>query len=180
MKEADIILEELQICLKKIPQQILADFIDQISQAKRIFVYGTGRSGLMLKALAMRLMQLDYEVYVIGETITPAVQREDLLIVASASGETESVCAAARNAVRHQTKILAITAASKSTLTGYVKPFLTVETGSKSSRSKESRQPLGSLFEQMLLLFFDCATYQICQGRKDGNTHMANRHASIE
>ena len=53
---------------------------------KRIIVCGTGRSGLMLKSFAMRLMQIGYISYVVGETITPAIKEGDLLIVASASG----------------------------------------------------------------------------------------------
>jgi len=36
---------------------------------------GVGRSGLIGRAFAMRLMHLGFEVYVLGETITPAVEK---------------------------------------------------------------------------------------------------------
>ena len=47
----------------------------------------------------MRLMQMGYISYVVGETITPALKEGDLLIVASASGETNSVCQAVKSAL---------------------------------------------------------------------------------
>ena len=75
---------ELAETLKKIDQKQIDQLATSIKQAKRIFVSGAGRSLLMLKGLAMRLMHLGYEVYVVGEVTTPAFLSEDLLIVASA------------------------------------------------------------------------------------------------
>ena len=82
------IIEELDRSSKTIAPEKLQEVIKKIKEHKRIFVYGTGRSGLMLKAFAMRLMQIGLNSYVVGETTTPSVQEGDLLIVASASGET--------------------------------------------------------------------------------------------
>ncbi|AVH54882.1 MULTISPECIES: hypothetical protein [Streptomyces] len=48
-----------------------------LRNAERIFVTGEGRSGLMAKAFAMRLMHLGLPVHVIGETTTPAVAQGD-------------------------------------------------------------------------------------------------------
>ncbi|MDG9688474.1 SIS domain-containing protein, partial [Streptomyces sp. DH18] len=86
---------ELKNASKQITEEQIDQFIETIDEHKRIFVYGTGRSGLMLKALAMRLMQIGYQSYVVGETTTPSIEKGDLLIVSSASGETQSVCTAA-------------------------------------------------------------------------------------
>ena len=82
----NIILQELKQTAESIPADAIRRCADKIAAHERIFVYGAGRSGLMLKALAMRLMQLGKTVYVVGETITPSIQKGDLLIVASASG----------------------------------------------------------------------------------------------
>ncbi|MFM9745481.1 SIS domain-containing protein, partial [Streptomyces brasiliscabiei] len=57
----------------------------------RIFLTGSGRSGLALKAFEMRLSQLGKSVFFIGDTNTPAIDSEDLLIVASSSGETSQL-----------------------------------------------------------------------------------------
>jgi len=52
---------------------------------------GAGRSGLAAKAFAMRLMHLGFNVYVVGETTTPAVGPEDLVIGVSGFRETPSI-----------------------------------------------------------------------------------------
>lgn len=96
------IIEELDRSSKTIAPEKLQEVIKKIKEHKRIFVYGTGRSGLMLKAFAMRLMQIGLNSYVVGETTTPSVQEGDLLIVASASGETGSVCMTAESAVKQE------------------------------------------------------------------------------
>jgi len=66
-------------------------FIDQLLQAKRVYVMGAGRSGLVAKSFAMRLMHLGLQSYVVGETITPAVQKGDAIVVFSGSGKTKSI-----------------------------------------------------------------------------------------
>ena len=73
--QINTIIEELKKASEKINDKQLIGIIDEIEKAQNIFVYGTGRSGLMLKAFAMRLMQMNYSVYVIGETITPAIKK---------------------------------------------------------------------------------------------------------
>ncbi|WP_245619069.1 SIS domain-containing protein [Methanogenium cariaci] len=66
-------------------------FMQALLTAPRIYVAGAGRSGLIAKAFAMRLMHIGMESYVVGETITPAMQNGDLLVVFSGSGETHSI-----------------------------------------------------------------------------------------
>ena len=83
--QAQVVVDELTKSIHTLSDQILVDFIKKINSHDRIFVYGTGRSGLMLKAFAMRLMQIGLSSFVVGETTTPSVQKGDLLIIASAS-----------------------------------------------------------------------------------------------
>lgn len=179
MELLDINLE-LKNASEKITEELLDQFIEKIDSHDRIFVYGTGRSGLMLKALAMRLMQMGYQSYVIGETTTPSVGKGDLLIVASASGETQSVCNAADEGKKQGAEILAITGSQESTLSKNHKPLIQVEAGTKFAESEASAQPLGSLFEQMLLMVFDAVILRMSAKNADTNKKMAQRHASIE
>lgn len=177
-------LNEITQELEKSSQQITEDqidrFIQQLDSHKRIFCYGTGRSGLMLKALAMRLMQLGYTSYVIGETTTPSTEPGDLLIVASASGETGSVCDAVKNGLRQGMDVIAITGSQESTLSRECEPLIRIDVATKYSTSKASIQPLGSLFEQMLLILFDGVILKISRRNAASNAQMAKRHASIE
>ena len=137
------IIEELDRSSKTIAPEKLQEVIKKIKEHKRIFVYGTGRSGLMLKAFAMRLMQIGLNSYVVGETTTPSVQEGDLLIVASASGETGSVCMTAESAVKQGVDLIVISSAPESTLGKIQKPDIEIEAATKFATSKVSVQPLG-------------------------------------
>ena len=65
--------------------------MEAICKAKKIYVAGAGRSLLTLRCLAMRLMHLGFESYVVGDTTTPAFEKEDLRIAGSGSGETKGL-----------------------------------------------------------------------------------------
>lgn len=174
------IVEELDRSTKTIAPEKLQEVIKKIKEHKRIFVYGTGRSGLMLKAFAMRLMQIGLDSYVVGETTTPSVQKGDLLIVASASGETGSVCMTAESAVKQGVDLVVISSAPESTLGKIQVPDIELEAATKFATSKVSVQPLGSLFEQMLLIVFDAIILEMSQEEEGSNEDMAKRHASLE
>lgn len=178
--ELSTINTEIRNCSEQISENQIDQFIKTVNSHNRIFVYGTGRSGLMLKALAMRLMQMGYQSYVIGETTTPSVGKGDLLILASASGETQSVCHAADDGARQGADILAVTGSQESTLSRKHTPLIRIESGNKFMQSKASIQLLGSLFEQMLLLIFDAVILRMSAKNEDANEKMAQRHASIE
>ena len=54
----------------------------------KILLIGSGRSGFVGRAFALRLMHLGFNVYVSGETITPALTVDDLVVALSGSGTT--------------------------------------------------------------------------------------------
>jgi len=56
------ITRELEQCLQQIDTEQMADVTVALQKANRIFVYGTGRSLLMIRAFAMRLMHLGHTV----------------------------------------------------------------------------------------------------------------------
>lgn len=180
--ESQTILEELRSALEGIPSSKVDKLLKEIGEIgeSRVFVHGTGRTGLMLRAFAMRLMQLGYTAYVVGETTTPALAMGDVLIVASASGETESVVFAATRAGRDGVRVVSITGTKDGRLSSVVEPLVLLETGSKYEESRMSVQPLGSLFEQTLLLFLDACILRASCKTCEGNQAMARRHASLE
>lgn len=174
------IIEELDRSSKNIAPEKIQEMIKKIKDHKRIFVYGTGRSGLMLKAFAMRLMQIGLNAYVVGETTTPSVHEGDLLIVASASGETGSVCMTVESAVKQGVDLIVICSVPESTLGKIQAPDIEIEAATKFATSKVSVQPLGSLFEQMLLMVFDTVILEMSKEQEGSNDDMAKRHASLE
>lgn len=178
--ETQTIIQELERSANGLAETGLDALIEKIKASRRVFVYGTGRSGLMLKAFAMRLMQLGLTSYVVGETTTPSIEKGDLLIVASASGETASVCMTAQSALKQGAELAIITSAPESTLGRLQRPDIVIEAATKFSTSQASIQPLGSLFEQMLLVLFDAVSLKMSREKQGGNEEMARRHASLE
>ena len=61
--------------LERLSQELLA--------AKKIVSFGVGREGLMMEAIAMRLMHAGFKSYVVGEMVTPAVGPGDLFLVSA-------------------------------------------------------------------------------------------------
>lgn len=169
------ILQELQQASAAIPEEAVLRCAKKINAHERVFVCGAGRSGLMLKALAMRLMQIGKTVYVVGETITPSIQKGDLLIAASASGTTHSVCHFAQEAQRMQADVLVITAEKESELARISAPDVIIPAPTKHNLAA-SGQLMGSLFEQMVLLFSDAVTMALAGERET----LARNHANLE
>ena len=101
--------QKIEEQLRTIDQKSIDNFVEFIMSAKRIFIVGAGRSGLVAKAFGMRLMHLGFTVYIVGEVITPAINKDDLLIVVSGSGQTLSAVVAATIAKEKAVKIVGIT-----------------------------------------------------------------------
>jgi 6-phospho-3-hexuloisomerase len=82
----DAILAELTAVAAGVDREEMARLLDAMRAAKRVFVTGIGRSGLVARGLAMRLMHLDFEVYVVGETTTPSIAKGVLLVCCTRYG----------------------------------------------------------------------------------------------
>ncbi|MGW4290973.1 6-phospho-3-hexuloisomerase [Streptomyces sp. NPDC004673] len=152
-----------------------------VTAASRVFVLGQGRSGIALRALAMRLMHLGLRVHVIGEATSPAIAAGDLLLTASGSGTTPSVLAAARSAVDAGAAVAAVTAAPHSPLASLTPTVLVIPAAAKRDRSGEtSAQYAGSLFEQALWLTGDALFHALWQGSGLTAEELWSRHSNLE
>ena len=92
MKEAAAyILAEVRDTLERIDPAAADSVVDALIKARMIFIYGVGRSGLVGKAFSVRLVQMGLDVHFIGDTTTPIVERDDLVLIVSNTGETLSL-----------------------------------------------------------------------------------------
>src|SRR4030042_2566915 len=87
-KSLDYIHKKAQDILQIVSKEQVDRIIHSFFKANRIFVYGAGRSGLVSKAFAIRLVPLRIQTFVIGETIGAPVKKGDLVFIVSGSGET--------------------------------------------------------------------------------------------
>jgi 6-phospho-3-hexuloisomerase len=177
------IIVELKDTLLEVDRGSIDQLAEAIIEARHIFLAGVGRSGLMLKCFAMRLMHLGLNVFVVGETTTPAILCDDLLIIGSGSGETGSVTVFAQEAKRYGAKIGLITIFPDSTIgrLADVKVVINAPTSKNPSGNQAtSIQPMGNLFEQSLLLLLDGLALKLMDKMNVTAASMFENHANLE
>lgn len=176
-----MILDELRRTVTAVSAVEIVAAAGAIVSAPRVFTAGAGRSGLALKMAAMRLMHLGLIVHVAGEVTTPAIEANDLLIVASGSGTTASVIHAAQVAKQAGAKLLAFTTAPSSTVGMLADHLLTVPAATKQEHSVTiSGQYAGALFEQSVLLLADTIFQRLWRERGESAEQLWKRHANLE
>ncbi len=178
----DTIVSEIEQVVHNINEQQLDTFADRLLAAPRVFVAGEGRSGLMAKAFAMRLMHLGLTVYVVGETITPALKENDALVAVSGSGTTAETVHAAQQAKELKTTLFAVTTNPESTLAHLATYTLIIPAATKWRRVGEvtSQQPLGSLFDQCCHIALDAVCLYITQRKGMSNESARQQHSNVE
>lgn len=176
-----LVRDEIADTAAKIDEHEMAGLAGHLGQTGRVFIAGAGRSGLVLRMAAMRLMHLGMVVHVAGDTTTPAISAGDLLLVASGSGTTAGVVKSAETAAKAGARIAAFTTNPDSPLAGLADALVIIPAAQKTDHgSSVSRQYSGSLFEQVLFL----ATEAIFQSLWDNTNEPAEqlwlRHANLE
>lgn len=169
--------------------------IQMIMDAKdvKIFVVGMGRSGFVGRAFALRLMNLGFNVYFLGETITPAAGKDDLVIAVSGTGETKMVLTASSAAKDIGARVVAVTSYPESPLGKIADQVVSVKGRTKMGWPREedylARQilgereplsPLGSIFENNCMIFLDCLIVELMYRLSKTEEELRKRHATIE
>jgi 6-phospho 3-hexuloisomerase len=173
----------IQRKIKDILESVSKDDVNKIKKmffkANRIFVYGAGRSGLVAKAFAIRLVHLGFQTFVIGETITAPVQEEDLVIIVSGSGETIPAVMTAEIASNLDANVVSITAKRKSEIAKYADVTLYISAGCNEVERKKFA-PLGTLFEASVWILLDGIIADLLDSKKETEEKMRSRHATLE
>jgi len=168
-------------------------FIQELLNAKRVYVVGAGRSGLVAKAFAMRLMHLGLHAYVVGETITPALNKGDVMVIFSGSGRTKTVADLAETARDIGGRICLITSNGDSRIGKIADCIVIIEhhrdAVADDAQEFEIRQmmgdhksfaPLGTLFETASMVFADAVVSRMMEITKTDESALKNRHTNIE
>ena len=176
------ILEELSQSIHLISDEEAEKLLNGILGSNKVFVAGAGRSGFMAKSFAMRMMHMGIDAYVIGETVTPNFEKDDILIIGSGSGETKSLVSLAQKAAAIGGKIAAVTLFPDSTIGKLADVTVTLPGSPKDQTESEYKtiQPMGSLFEQTLLLFYDAMILRFMEKKGLDTDKMYGKHANLE
>ena len=165
--------------LEKVSQEDIDKVRDLFFRSNRIFVYGAGRSGLVAKAFAIRLVHLGFQTFVIGETITAPVQKGDLVVIISGSGETIPAVMTAEIANNLGAYVVSITAKKKSEIAKFANVTLFISATCNEEERKRFA-PLGTLFEASVWILLDGLISYLLDSKNETEEIMRSRHATLE
>jgi 6-phospho-3-hexuloisomerase len=168
------ILREMADILGRVTSDSVAIASKEVRGAQRVFVYGLGRTGLICRAFAMRLMHLGLTAHVVGDATTPAIGAGDVLVACSGTGTTGVVLGAARKAQHAGARVLAVTGAPDTPLATAADAVAIVP-----AKPSSQQQFGGSPFEQALLVFLDAVILDLTRQLGVSHQDMWPRHANL-
>jgi len=177
------VLKEIGQTLDRVDSVDVERMVQFLAQAKSIFVAGAGRSGLMIRSFAMRLAHLGLSVQVVGDVTTRGIGHGDVLLVASGSGETRGILTMAQSAIEHGAKVGVITIFPESSLARLAECRVVIPASTPKSGQHNpvtSIQPMGTLFEQSLLLTLDAMVMMLMEKLGQTSEQMFKLHANLE
>jgi 6-phospho-3-hexuloisomerase len=177
----------------EISDEEIEALISEILNTNRVYTMGAGRSGLVAKAFAMRLMHLGFTAYVVGETVTPAMKPGDLIVVFSGSGATRTIADIAETAKGIGGRLCLITSKRDSRIARIADCVVIIESQrdkvADESAEFEIRQmmgehrsfaPLGTIFETAAMVFADAIISRLMEIMSCRPEDLQCRHANIE
>lgn len=174
------VIDEIKSVADKTDFDSLEDFAKEFNIEKRYFFYGAGRSELQLKSFAMRLMQLGFEVVVVGETITPAITEDDVLVLLSGSGETSKVLNVLEKSKKVGARNLALSSKKESSLSKKADKTMIIPGATKDGSGPSTIQLLSSLFDQSAHIIMDCLALMIANNHGITNEDAKKTHSNLE
>lgn len=189
------VAEQILKVARALDRQQASRVIEMLAEARqegrKVMMVGIGRSGLVGRTFAMRLMHLGFNTYVLGETITPSISKGDLVIAISGSGTTQVVVSAVEAAKRMGAKVVAVTSFPDSLLARISDHVIRIPGRTKVAKEVDyfARQvlgiyeplaPLGTLFEDAAMVFFDGVIVALMNRLGISEEDMLSRHANVE
>ncbi len=185
------IIDNVKTASDELDKKRVKEMLQLLKSCDNVFLLGLGRSGLVARAFAMRLMHLGIGVYVVGETITPAISDKDCLLAISGSGETSYIISTAQTANKRGATIIAVTSYMDSTLgkmsdlAVHIKGRTKIDSEKNYIRRQingkhQSLSPLGTLFEVTTLIFLDGVIAQLMVDLGKTEQDLKQRHTVLE
>ena len=178
-----LVIKELEAALASIDPAATEQFAGLLLDADEIFCAGAGRSGFQIRGFAMRLMHMGLKSYMVGETCTPNITENGLLVICSGSGTTKSLVSHAAKAKEVGAKVALITINPESVIGKTADVVIKIPAVSPKSDVQgavKSVQPMGSLFEQSEGIYMDIVIMMLMEKLGMDSDTMFGRHANLE
>jgi len=176
------VLDELTATVERVDTAEAESLVSALSAARSVHVIGVGREGLSARAFTMRLMHAGLDAHWVWDDTTPAIGPGDLLLAVSGSGAIGHIDYVARRAQEQGARLAVVTASANGPTVEAADLVLRVP-GSAYRAGDDvvaSIQPMGSLFEQALLVVFDLLLLDLVALRGLGLDELSPRHRNVE
>ena len=143
--------------------------------------------GYSLRSFIMRLNHLGISAYFWGDTYIPPMSKNDLLLIVSASGKTSTVLHFLEQAIKKAAPFTVTVTGDENSpmaaLSNHIVKFRSVNGGLNSMDSMEklnSSQPMTTLNEQAILLFFDIVVMRLIEIMNLNREDIHKKHFNLE
>lgn len=161
---------------------LVSKIVELDKDSGKIVVCGAGRVGMAIRGFGMRLGHFGYRAFTLGDSTVPGIGKGDLFIVASGSGETQTIFDLVEIAKKNGAFVALVTGNPESRMGKLADTIVQLQAPSKTKAVEgfTSVQPMTTLNEQCLGIFFDAVVLEIME--KTGETHdtMWERHSNLE
>ena len=175
--------EEVTAVLSRVEAGQVQNFLDLIQNARKIALYAGGREGLVIRALAMRLFHLGYDVSVVGDMTAPFLTNGDLLILSVGPGYVSTVDALRSVAQHDGATVVCLTAQpdGKTPRAADEILYLPAQTMADDTGGKgTSILPMGSLYEVVLFVFVEIVVLELLKRTGKNFGEARDRHTNLE
>jgi 6-phospho-3-hexuloisomerase len=154
----------------------------ELLAARRVALHSAGRTGLVLRALTMRLFHLGIDAHMVGDVTAPPIAAGDLLLINASTGDLPSGLAHLESAHRAGARVAVITAVPS----GQVAQFadLTLVIPAQTMRDDlgarpASILPMGSQYELVLFVLTEILVLKLVVARGLDFVDLRWRHANL-
>lgn len=177
-----LIIEEITSVLQTVNNNEATNLATEIMAANKIIVFGAGRVGYAIRGFGMRLGHLGFKAFTLGDSTVPSIGKGDLLIIASGSGETQTVYDIALLGKKNGASLALITGRPESRIGQISDLTVTMKAPSKviEANGFKSIQPMTTLNEQCLSILFDTIVLILMQQTNQTHDDMWARHSNLE
>lgn len=154
-------------------------YIDKLTETfyskNKIIGIGAGRMGYSLRAHIMRLSQIGYSSWFIGDTTLPRIDEKSIVVINTSTGETETNVLYAKQAKNHGSFLIVITCNKFSTIGKMADMLIELPT-------INSFQVMKTIYEQFTWLLLDFAVDETIKNieRSDFRKKIQYNHSVLE
>jgi 6-phospho-3-hexuloisomerase len=177
-----VLLGEIEAVIAAMPGAALEPMVTELVAARRVALYGQGRTGLVMQGLTMRLYHLGRDAHFVGAINAPPLGPGDLFLVNAALGDLPTGLALIASAKKAGARAAVITAVPDSPAgrAADIVLYIPGQTmANDTGTAARSRMPMGSQYEAVLFILCEALVLVLAERLGVSFAEMRERHANL-